>query len=316
MEYARRRNRRRRHRSGGSEGGGAGRAVIALLMVGAIVYLISASSAGEWIAQKVIAPVIEAFSGEKEAEGTDNTNTDNTNIDNPDTEAPVNTSEVSLSTEKNAVSAEVTLPAVTSYMLQMGSFSTEENAMAQATLLKTMGGGGYVLPDDGRFRVLAAGYTTKESAEEVRDRLKNDGVDCMVYPFTTASASFRVTAADDRLDSVKSSFQALADAQGALSTTSMRYDATTGDVDEGKAACAEIASKLKTGMEVLSSYADSDSEVLKKLLACYDTYESQLNALADSNADSLVAFSAQIKYTQLYLTHEYFKLMEAFSSVA
>ncbi|HWR18336.1 MAG TPA: SPOR domain-containing protein [Clostridia bacterium] len=311
MEYARRRNRRRRHRSGGSEGGGAGRAIIALLMVGAIVYLISSSSAGEWIAQKVIAPVIEVFSGEKKAEGTDNIQTEN-----PDFETPVNTSEVSLSTEKNAVSAEVTLPAVTSYMLQMGSFSTEENALAQATLLKTMGGGGYVMLDEGRYRVLAAGYTTKESAEEVRDRLKNDGVDCMVHPFTTASASFRVTAAEDRIEGVKSAFQALADAQSALSTTSMRYDATTGDVDEGKAACLEIASKLKTGMEVLSGYADSDSEVLKRLLACYDTYESQLNALAQSNADSLVAFSAQIKYTQLYLTHEYFKLMEAFSSVA
>ncbi len=311
MEYARRRNRRRRRRSGGSEGGGAGRAVIALLMVGAIVYLISASSAGEWIAQKVIAPVIEAFSGEKDADGAEDVNTDN-----PDTEAPANTSEVSLSTEKNAVSTEVTLPAVTCYMLQMGSFSTEENALAQATLLKTMGGGGYVMLDGDRYRVLAGGYTTKETAEEVRDRLKNDGVDCMVYPFTTASASFRVTAAEDRLESVKSGFQALANAQNTLSATSMRYDASTGDVDEGKAACAEIASTLKTGMEVLSGYADSDSEVLKKLLACYDTYENELNALAESNAQTLVAFSAQIKYTQLYLTHEYFKLMEAFSSVA
>ena len=279
-------------------------------MVGAIVYLISSSAAGEWIAQKVIAPVIEVFSGEKETQGTDDIQTGN-----QDLETPVKTSEVSLSTEKNAVSAEVTLPAVTSYMLQMGSFTTEENALAQATILKTMGGGGYVMPDNGRFRVLAAGYTTKESAEEVRDRLKNDGVDCMVHPFTTASASFRVTAADDRIESVKSAFQALADAQSALSTTSMRYDATTGDVDEGKAACLEIASKLKTGMDVLSGYADSDSEVLRRLLACYDTYENQLNALSQSNADSLVAFSAQIKYTQLYLTHEYFKLMEAFSSV-
>ncbi|MCE5235887.1 MAG: SPOR domain-containing protein [Clostridiaceae bacterium] len=307
MEYARRRSRRRRRRGGD---GGAVRAVIALLMVGGIVYLISASAAGEWIAQKVIAPVIEAFSGDKKDSG----GTDEANV--PDTSPPPNTSEVSLSTEKNSVSAEVSLPAVTCYMLQMGSFSTEQNANAQAALLKAMGGGGYVMQSGDRYRVLAAGYITLESAQEVRDRLKDEGVDCMVYPLATASANFRVTAPEDQLESVKAGFQALANAQSALSATAVRYDASTGDVEAGKADCASIAVSLKEGMKVLEGYGNSGSEVLQKLLACYDTYESELSAIAASDAQTQVAFSAQIKYTQLYLTHEYFKLMEAFGSVA
>ncbi|HMM30149.1 MAG TPA: SPOR domain-containing protein [Clostridia bacterium] len=310
MEYARRRNRRRRRR-GGDEGG-AGRAVVALLMVAAIVYLVSASAAGEWIAQKVIAPVIEAFSGGK----TTGDGGENTDLSAEQTSPPSGSSEVSLTTEKNSVSAEVTLPAVTCYMLQMGVFSTEQNASTQAELLKTMGGGGYVLQDGDRYRVLAAGYTTQESAEEVRDRLKAEGVDCMVYTLTSAAANFRVTAPEDQLESVKSGFGALAQAQKSLSSTSMMFDASTGDVDEGKESCANIASALKSGMEVLEGYSDSGSEVLAKLLACYAAYEDGLTALAASDAQTLVAFSTQIKYTQLYLTHEYFKLMEAFGSVA
>lgn len=305
MEYARRRNRRRRRRSG--DDSGAGRAIVALLMVGAIVYLAAASSVGEWIAQKVIAPVIEAFSGEKKP------------AESIDTDPPEDTSgtaEVNLSTEKNSVTAEVTLPAVTCYMLQMGVFSTDSNAQAQAALLKTMGGGGYVLQDGDRYRVLAAGYTTQESAQEVRDRLKAEGVDCVVYPFTTASALIRLTAPEERFASMKEGFQALADAQKELSTTAMKFDAATGSVEEGKTACANIASSLSAGMEALSGYADAGSPVLDKLLACYGTFKAELAAVAVSDAQTLVAFSAQIKYTQLYLTHEYFKLMEAFGSVA
>ncbi len=311
MEYSRRRNRRRRRR-GGDEGG-AGRAVVALLMVAAIVYLVSASAAGEWIAQKVIAPVIEAFSGDKT---TDDQGGDTTDLSAEETASQSGTSEVSLTTEKNSVSAEVTLPAVTCYMLQMGVFSTEQNAATQAGLLKTMGGGGYVMQDGDRYRVLAAGYTTQESAEQVRDRLKAEGVDCMVYTLASAAATFRVTAPEDQLESVKNGFGALAQAQNSLSSTAMMFDASTGDLDEGKEACANIASTLKSGMQVLEGYRDSGSEVLAKLLACYEAYEDELAALATSDAQTLVAFSTQIKYTQLYLTHEYFKLMEAFGSVA
>ncbi len=317
MEYARRRNRRRRRR--GSDAGTSGRAVVALLMVAAIVYLVAASSAGEWIAQKVIAPVIEAFSSDKTGK-TDNTDkTDKTGENGSGAgvvDTPEDASEVSLSSEKSSVSVEVSLPSITSYLLQMGAFSAEENAKTQAGLLRTMGGGGYVLNDGERYRVLAGGYTTQKSAEEVRDRLKAEGVDCVVYTIATPSVSFRVTAPESQMESVKSGFEALAAAQGSLSSTAMMFDATTGDVAEGKAACANIAAVLEEGMEVLLGYGDSDSAVLAELLSCYETYKTELTALAGSQAETLIAFSSEIKYTQMYLTHEYSNLTAAFGAQA
>ena len=56
MEYARRRKRKRRNSSG------AGRALGALVMVGLIIYLFTASAAGKWLAEEVMAPAFSALS--------------------------------------------------------------------------------------------------------------------------------------------------------------------------------------------------------------------------------------------------------------
>lgn len=69
MEYRRKRRASSRRKASGraaarrssSTSSDAGRAIVSLLMVGAIVYLVSASAAGTWIAENVMAPMISAF---------------------------------------------------------------------------------------------------------------------------------------------------------------------------------------------------------------------------------------------------------------
>ena len=54
MEF---RRKRRKRRYAAPEGTGAGKAIVALIVIAAVVYLVSASAAGTWVAQNVVAPV-------------------------------------------------------------------------------------------------------------------------------------------------------------------------------------------------------------------------------------------------------------------
>ena len=180
MEYARRRKRRRRNSSD------AGRALGALVMVGLIIYLFTASAAGKWLAEEVMAPAFSALS-ELPVFNSDS-------LDKLEQESTANEEslEVSLNGGISSVSENVELPAISCFALQMGVFSSEENASALSDSLKERGAGGYVYDDEGMYRVLASGYGTETEARTVKDRLISEGSDCAVYGIGNSLFPFRV----------------------------------------------------------------------------------------------------------------------------
>ena len=197
MEFSRRRRRRPARRSSQPGSSGAGKAVMAMLMLAGIVYLVSASAAGTWLAEKVMAPAFEALASlGREQE----------DLTAPETE---DVQQVSLSTAPSSRSEDIALPALTCYTLQMGVFSSAENAQKQSDTLKSQGAGGYVLQDGDRYRVLAAGYALESEAKEVKDRLVSEGMDCTVYAIEAPGATFRVSGEEGQLAQVESGFSAL-----------------------------------------------------------------------------------------------------------
>lgn len=223
MEYRRkRRASSRRKASGraaarrsGSTSSDAGRAIVSLLMVGAIVYLVSASAAGTWIAENVMAPMISAFSGKTNGDSDGSQSVSGT----PTPDGSLSTAvDLSAGASSGAtVSAQVSLPALDCFMLQMGVYTSKSNAEAQAEALQAQGAGGYILEDAStgeiRYRVMASGYDSAESAKSVKTRLIGEGIDCTVYELSTAAATFRVTASEDRIPQIESGFAALEKAQ-------------------------------------------------------------------------------------------------------
>lgn len=178
MEYRRkRRASSRRKASGraaarrsGSTSSDAGRAIVSLLMVGAIVYLVSASAAGTWIAENVMAPMISAFSGKTNGDSDGSQSVSGT----PTPDGSLSTAvDLSAGASSGAtVSAQVSLPALDCFMLQMGVYTSKSNAEAQAEALQAQGAGGYILEDAStgeiRYRVMASGYDSAESAKALR----------------------------------------------------------------------------------------------------------------------------------------------------
>ena len=320
MEYRRKRRTSSRRRSSGRTAARrgstppseAGRAIVSLLMVGAIVYLISASAAGTWIAEHIMAPMISAFSNRHD-EAENGAQTVN-GTETPDAGLSASVDLSAGTSPKNTVSAQVSLPALDCFMLQMGVYSSKSNAEAQAEALQAQGAGGYILEDSStgetRYRVMASGYDSAESAKSVKTRLVEDGIDCTVYELSTAAASFRVTASEEHIPQIEAGFSALEKAQSALSAAVIDFDKNSMSIDEGKTLALTILSALESDMGGLLSFDGTDA-TLSKLLDAYRDAKAALQALSGGAYESIVAFSAQLKHTLLYVTHRYALLTDA-----
>lgn len=297
MEYNRNKAYRRRRRRGNGGGRAAGKIILSLLLIAGIVYLISASAAGTWLAEHVFAPIFEQFS------------------DKPGTDDPGgNSLTVDFSSDKNAATADMTLPGMEAYLLQMGVYTSHDNATAQADRLKALGAGGYIYQDGDRYRVLAASYANAEDANVVKTRLISEGTDCTVFALSCEQATFRVSAKESELDAIRKGFSALYTAQGSLNSTILKFDTESQSITEGKAAIDEMLVALQDDMAALLSYRDAGADVLESILACYDQYQAFLSDLTNSGAQTIVDFSSQMKYTQISMVHEYVKLTQELSS--
>ena len=199
-------------------------------------------------------------------------------------------------------------------MLQMGVYSSKSNAEAQAEALQAQGAGGYILEDSStgetRYRVMASGYDSAESAKSVKTRLVEDGIDCTVYELSTAAASFRVTASEEHIPQIEAGFSALEKAQSALSAAVIDFDKNSMSVEEGKTLALTILSALESDMGGLLSFDGTDA-TLSQLLDAYRDAKAALQALSGGAYESIVAFSAQLKHTLLYVTHRYALLTDA-----
>lgn len=295
MEYTRRNKKRKRRRK---ERGEAGRALAALLMIAAIIYLVGASATGNWAAENLIAPAMEAIQSLF--------NRDSNTEKDPQTEDLA----VSLTQGQSAITVELTLPAVYCCALQMGVYSDVANAEKQATSLQSAGAGGYILEDNGRYRVLAAGYATQAEAVEVKERLQGEGMDCTIYTLQADSATYRVSVESAQLAGVEAGFNAIYVAQQALTQAAIVFDRDGQTVEDGKAVSTQILAELNEGFSLLTAYSGSNA-MLNALLRCYVNCADALSILTNSNSSTMAAFSASLKHTQLYVTDQYASLMQS-----
>lgn len=298
MEYARRRKRRRRKSSS------AGRALGALVMVGLIIYLFTASAAGKWLAEEVMAPAFSALS-ELPVFNSDG-------LDKLEQESSTNEEslEVSLNGGISSVSENVELPAISCFALQMGVFSSEENASALSESLKERGAGGYVYDDEGMYRVLAAGYNTETEARTVKERLISEGSDCAVYDISAPAVTFSITAGKNEIQSIKESFYALYDAQTALCAACIEFDEKSVSPSEGAALVSDIQSKLASSCEELYKYADA-SPALAALAECCDKCTASLGALAEGSYSGSTEFSSAMKHSMLEISDAYASMLRS-----
>lgn len=289
MEYRRRRRRRRR-----TANGSAGKVIVALLVAAAIIYMVSASAAGTWIAKNVMAPLfdsIESVMADKTVSGT---------------KQP----EARTTPQGDLVSREITMPGIDCYMVQMGAYSSMENAQTHAALLQAKGAGGYIIFDGDKYKVMASGYADEASARSVMAQLQAEAMDCTLYTVSQSGASFKVTATEAQLKLVESGFAALKEVQDELGDAVLTFDKEQQKVDTGKSVIAALCTKLEDAQTKLGEQ-DSSNSIIVSVLSTYTRCVGTLDALANDSTQSFVEYSAKLKHAHLMMSNEYALLVKS-----
>lgn len=289
MAYRRRRGysgTRRRRR--GNEGG-AGGLFIAIVVIIAIILVIALTPMGAWIESNVFSPLF------------------GTNTPSPSPTIP----NMPEATDAATVSRDITFDAMDFYMLQMGVFTSEDNAASYAESLKKQGGAGYVYEQDGRFRVIAYAYSSQEDANTVKQRLVDSGYECAIFTLPIEGATYRITATNEQINSLTSALNALKTAMEGISETALTFDSEKLTIDEGKERVQSIYDTLDSS---LSAFSAGGSTLLLSVDGYCTTYKDALNNILVSDFTETIDFSSLLKYTQVMLTCEYANLIDGLAS--
>jgi len=313
MEFTRRRKRRGRivPRDARKNGSSGGKVLLALVLAGVVIYFISASAVGTWIAKNWLAPAfsyIDTF--------LKNITEEKPAVNKEHQQEPSMQSETEpLGQPSSAAFAEeIIFPGMTCYALQMGVYTERENANLQAEQLQMRGAGGYVLEDAGRYRVLAAAYTEKESLTAVREQLKAENMESAAYVFSTNDTAMRVNASREQLDGIKEAIQALYTLQQKMAEETLRFDKQQLTPQQGKEIAKELLNTLQTAQDRFFSLGEQEDPVMRAIFECFKTCTSVLENLNNANSETTVDFSSKMKYTHLNIVDAYSSLSHAIST--
>ena len=271
-------------------------------MIAGIVYFISASAAGAWVAEKVVVPVFALLDEYRIPAATNNS----------EPEMVEQSAQVELDSTKKAVDVDVSLPAISCFAVQAGVYASSANAQSQAALLQSAGEAGYVLQDGNRYRVLSEAYESEADARQRKDQHLAQGRDRALYAINTNAASYRVSALEEQLEGVNTGFAAIAKAQKALCTVVLDLSRGVHDAASAQGELQSIGSALQSDMSLLCDY-EGEHAALSDILTCYNDCLGAIEKAANSDPSNLTSFAAQAKYAQLSVADSYSKLMTRLS---
>lgn len=269
--------------------GGNGRTFFWIFIaVAAICYVALASGLGKWIAESWVIPSLEG-AGEESAE--------------PESSAP----------PEETATLDIELGPMQFYAVQLGAYSTQESADAQAKLVRERGGAGYVL-SDGNFRVLAGGYAEKADAETVKAQLETQGQDVYLYvPDPIAGLTLRVTGNADELEKVRTACSAWKGAVEAMSEAV----AIAQRGEDSQMTLYNAYATICTARDGVAALADESAEIaaLRAFLVDVAADLSDLQAMPNKEAKETVALCASLQYTILKTYAAYGDLLKTLAAL-
>ena len=198
-------------------------------------------------------------------------------------------------------------------MVQMDAFSEQDDADASAQSIKDRGGAGYIIQDE-YYRVFAAAYNTEEQAQSVCEQLiKQDEKDAKVYPVSSGSVVFKITATREQIDTVSEAFNYFPEICGELAEKTIDFDKGILSTSQYKTFAANIADKLEDLADSVNRIiaGTSDNSILKGYSQLLDQAREKLENISIKNTDSALAFSSEIKYNYIELAHMYIQYIHS-----
>ena len=222
--------------------------------------------------------------------------------------ADVQSTPLPSNTEAYKASVKVSLQRITLYMLQMGVYSSYENSIEQAEELKKKGAAGYILEDNGCYRVIAAAYNDSEDANSVCERLNREGCKCTVYNYTCPGADLLITADNDGLQDIVTAFETIPNLLSEVGNCSIDFDSEKISIETLMAYLSETSSKAGEAKSKLHDSAES-SDILMIVYTYLNDTEQMISSFDPVNCTKAETSSA-LKLLRVKLCMRYVSLLK------
>jgi len=278
-----------------STGSGVGVKMLTILALFALVYFLSAGVTGKWLYENVATPVMAYFGFG--------------NVTEPVETDPISGFNPTASPTSDAAKVEkkITISGFTDYMIQMGAYNSQSNAETDAASLKKRGAAGYIVLKD-KYRLIAASYQSKASAESVKNSLaSNDGLDSVIYEYSVPKLEFKITATQSQITTIENVFNKYIELKNNIGDLALSLDKSDTDISGAK-------SKLQDYKDTVSDYEDDlsflaegnkDNKIICGLKTLYSDLLTDLKSMIDTNYSSTTAISADLKYNNVKMTDKY-----------
>lgn len=182
---------------------------------------------------------------------------------------------------------DITLPEARWYALQVGAFENEEAARALAARFAKRGAAGYVWTD-GRCRVLAAAYPSREDAQLVRQQLSQQHqVESYLYEIDFPAIQLHMKGMQGQLDIWEAAFLHGHDLAAQLQNISVAMDRQEMSVQEAADALAALAQQVEgVSLRLKQRFRLPGHEAVSGLIDLFDSYGDFAPTVAEQSASA------------------------------
>ena len=211
-------------------------------------------------------------------------------------------------TETPAVKDVLTVTAQPFFILQMGSYDAESDALLVSNELQSMGGGGYVYENNGAYRLFAAAYTDANSLQSVQAQIRRDGFVSEAYITEAKVLHISVEGAEEGVALFRRLVSVLERVPNAMSELTLRYDKGEADKQEVRNELASLLQEIEKALEEWQVVDSNDSDGIEKTLREYQKSISTYLIGYDTITEDFYAGS--LKHLQLETILAYTKFFE------
>ncbi len=189
------------------------------------------------------------------------------------------------------------------YILQMGAFLNEEDAVQHADEIQRLGAGGTVFMDGSVFRVFAAAYTSEESLMKVHAQVRNDGFEAS--PYITERKLLKITLDGDKdaAEILEKAVQLMHEVPTVLSDLCIAYDKGERDI---RKVCEELEKERENCEICISAFKTIRSSSIRPVSDLLTEYQQKISTfLREHDTIEEKMLSGALKRLQLSVITDY-----------
>ena len=253
--------------------------ILCLCIIASAIWAATSDVAGGYISEKIFKPLFSKTEDLTTAPTTEST--------------PVVIDDSSQSSS-NMVTVKLDYNARTIYAVQIGAFSSYENAQSGAKDALVYGGAGYIITTDGFHKLYTSAYLNESDAQLYKTSLLSQGVDACISQIEIDGVQLDITASQEQIDVINGAHSTWIDSSETLFDLADKQENNQITSTEAISAVKDIHTDIQESMAELSAYKDLSiitEQLYENLSLCDEQLSSFLSAsLSDAEISSSIKY--------------------------